>query len=248
MPRTCACSALCGRFSIVCRRRRPLRRLAPASLDSDGRHQGPARASRALACRDDADPTVTARPCSGGDLHRADHRGGGHRPWSRLFRAHPDPLPTWNDRDNLREVTEALTEYATLNQRLPCPALGTADTGLEDDSTGNVNCNSADGVVPWATLSCVACFLDGWGRKISYRVYSGASGLTQPRGASMVNCNASSPVMRLSTRRSSRKPVQAGGRVPAIRISSTEHARSVSQDSKHTRNQPPRSQPPSQSS
>jgi hypothetical protein len=92
---------------------------------------------------------------------------------------------------NLRLISEALAEYATLNQRLPCPAAGTADTGLEDDSAGTVNCSSADGVVPWASLSLRrSASLDGWGRKISYRVYSGLYGLTQSGGASMVKCNS----------------------------------------------------------
>lgn len=93
---------------------------------------------------------------------------------------------------NFRLISEALAEYALLNQRLPCPAAGTADTGLEDDSAGTVNCNSPDGVVPWASLALRrSASVDGWGRKISYRVFSGSNGLTQPGGASMVNCNSS---------------------------------------------------------
>ena len=53
-------------------------------------------------------------------------------------------------------------------------------------------CNSADGVVPWKTLAMRReDALDGWGRKISYRVFSGAAGFTQADGVNMTNCNTS---------------------------------------------------------
>lgn len=90
----------------------------------------------------------------------------------------------------LRRVAEALAQFASLNQRLPCPAAGTSDTGAEDATTGITNCNSADGVVPWSTLALKRDDgLDGWGRKISYRVYQGSTGFTQAGGISMSDCN-----------------------------------------------------------
>ncbi|MCW5592774.1 MAG: hypothetical protein KIS74_11800 [Burkholderiales bacterium] len=110
---------------------------------------------------------------------------------------------------NLRRVSEALIQFAALNQRLPCPAAGTSATGLEDDSTGTVNCNSAAGVVPWTSLALRATdALDGWGRKISYRVYSGTTGLTQTGGASMTDCN---------TNAAATGSVDANGKCPSTR-------------------------------
>jgi hypothetical protein len=43
--------------------------------------------------------------------------------------------------------------------------------------------------------------LDGWGRKISYRVFSGAAGFTQAEGVSMTNCNTSlgAPITALAS-------------------------------------------------
>lgn len=93
---------------------------------------------------------------------------------------------------NMRRLSDSLVQFSSLNLRLPCPAAGGSDAGTEDPPGPSPTCNSPDGVVPWATLGLRrADVLDGWGRKISYRVFSGPSGLTQANGASMVNCNAS---------------------------------------------------------
>lgn len=93
---------------------------------------------------------------------------------------------------NLRRVTDALVLYASLNQRLPCPARGDVDAGTADPETATDTCASPDGVVPWRTLTLRRdAALDGWGRKISYRVFAGPTGFTQANGVSMTNCNAS---------------------------------------------------------
>lgn len=93
---------------------------------------------------------------------------------------------------NLQRVSDALVSFASQNQRLPCPASGTADTGLEDPPGPTATCNSPDGVVPWAALALRRDHaLDGWGRRISYRVFSGPVGFTQDRGVNMTNCNTS---------------------------------------------------------
>lgn len=91
---------------------------------------------------------------------------------------------------NLRLVSDALVQFASLNQRLPCPASGMVDTGAEDAAIPYATCNTPAGTVPWAALALRRTdALDGWGRKLSYRVYGGTTGLTQLGGASMVDCN-----------------------------------------------------------
>jgi hypothetical protein len=96
---------------------------------------------------------------------------------------------------NLVRISDSLVQYASLNQRLPCPAPGTAADGAEAVTTTTNpldTCTSADGVVPWSTLGLRREHaLDGWGRKISYRVFSGPSGFTQSGGVNMTNCNSS---------------------------------------------------------
>lgn len=110
---------------------------------------------------------------------------------------------------NLRLVSDALVQFASLNQRLPCPASGAADNGAEDASNPYATCNSPAGTVPWATLALRRTdALDGWGRKLSYRVFSGNTGLTQLGGASMVDCN---------TNAAATGNVDASGKCPATR-------------------------------
>jgi hypothetical protein len=93
---------------------------------------------------------------------------------------------------NLRRISDALVQYASLNQRLPCPASGNLDTGDANPDAASATCAADDGTVPWRTLALGRdAALDGWGRKISYRVFSGATGFTQAGGVSMTNCNSS---------------------------------------------------------
>lgn len=95
---------------------------------------------------------------------------------------------------NLDKVRDALVDFVSLTGRLPCPANGATDTGLANPATANPVCGSPNGTVPWKTLGIPeeAAF-DGWGRKISYRVYAGNTGITQADGASMVNCDSQKP-------------------------------------------------------
>lgn len=115
---------------------------------------------------------------------------------------------------NLRRISEALVNYASLNQRLPCPADGNGTSGDEAATPAGpptpvspvafTTCTFADGVVPWASLALRPSHaLDGWGRRISYRVFAGTSGVTQLRyvaaavpprivgGLNIVDCNTS---------------------------------------------------------
>jgi len=92
----------------------------------------------------------------------------------------------------MARVAKALVDFAALNRRLPCPARGDLDTGDADPVTAAATCTAPGGVVPWKTLALRREeALDGWGRKISYRVLAGTAGFTQAEGVSMSNCNAS---------------------------------------------------------
>ena len=90
----------------------------------------------------------------------------------------------------LAVAAAALDSYAATTWRLPCPADPALAAGTEVTATA-ATCANADGTLPWATLGLNSdAGLDGWGRKISYRVYAGNNGsLTQPGGVSMVDCD-----------------------------------------------------------
>ena len=99
---------------------------------------------------------------------------------------------------SLTRISNALVGFATLNRRLPCPARGDFDTGEANPETAAAICSTPDGVVPWKTLALRReDSLDGWGRKVSYRVFSDPAGstefkgFTQDRGVDMTNCNSS---------------------------------------------------------
>lgn len=93
-------------------------------------------------------------------------------------------------RRQLNEIREALLGFAVANNRLPCPANGTANSGQEDRNVTTLVCNTitgnaSGGVLPWATLGVSET--DAWGRRFTYRVTSafadGADG-TSDAGAS----------------------------------------------------------------
>ena len=92
----------------------------------------------------------------------------------------------------LAKARDALDQFAAATGRLPCPTDPTTNTGDEDRTGGSSTCNKPTGTLPWRTLGLRADDgLDSWGWKISYRVYTGAGGLTQDGGASMVQCDTS---------------------------------------------------------
>ena len=109
-------------------------------------------------------------------------------------------------------IEEALVLFAQRNRRLPCPADGTKpvtdqNAGVEQPNpvvTGDTTtCQAANqySVVPWRTLGISSQDVanDAWGRRITYRVFSGANGLTRNRtqpagsldGLNMTDCKAS---------------------------------------------------------
>jgi len=95
----------------------------------------------------------------------------------------------------LRAAASALEQFAASNGRLPCPASPVLSTGLSDPPVAAKKCNHGDdGTLPWATLGINSdAALDGWGRKISYRVFTGNAGgygsVTQARGVDLVQCD-----------------------------------------------------------
>ena len=84
---------------------------------------------------------------------------------------------------HMQRIQAALHAFAASQGRLPCPANGAQDTGLAVPAAAVVTCTNRDGAVPWVSLGLQADdALDGWGRKISYRVSDGANGLTRAAG------------------------------------------------------------------
>ena len=79
----------------------------------------------------------------------------------------------------MQRIRLALHAFAASHGRLPCPANGALDTGAAAPNAATTLCTSRDGTVPWATMGLSPDdALDAWGRKISYRVYDGAAGMT----------------------------------------------------------------------
>ncbi len=85
---------------------------------------------------------------------------------------------------------QAIANFVATNKRLPCPASPTDTNGLEAATTPFATCTSATGVLPWGALGLkFDDALDKWGRKYSYRVFSGNTGFTQIDGLNAINCN-----------------------------------------------------------
>lgn len=96
----------------------------------------------------------------------------------------------------LAAAADAIEAFAAAQRRLPCPAQPDLDTGLEvPTAVGAATCTYPEGTIPWQTIGLKReDGLDPWGRKISYRVYTAASGsLVQPNGVSMVECDTVEP-------------------------------------------------------
>lgn len=75
-------------------------------------------------------------------------------------------------RGQLDDIKDALTGFAIINGRLPCPADGTATAGDELVTGSGVAaaCTLTQGVLPWSTLGTDET--DAWGRRFTYRVTS----------------------------------------------------------------------------
>lgn len=72
-------------------------------------------------------------------------------------------------RRQMSEIKEALTGFAVINGRLPCPADGAASGGSELLTGSGVSavCTLTKGVLPWAALGTNEA--DAWGRRFTYR-------------------------------------------------------------------------------
>jgi type II secretory pathway pseudopilin PulG len=93
-----------------------------------------------------------------------------------------------------RSIQDGLQGFVAINGRLPCPANPALDTGDAEPSAASAACNFPAGTVPWKAIGIRReDAIDPWGSKISYRVLTGATGLTQAGGASMVNCDTAEP-------------------------------------------------------
>jgi hypothetical protein len=105
--------------------------------------------------------------------------------------------------DQQTRIKRALLQFVQLNYRLPCPADGgraltDAGAGYPDANPAYpavASCTYPGGVVPWKVLGLsLNDVTDPWGRFISYRVYDGFIGFTQPGGMSKVNCDTTNTV------------------------------------------------------
>ena len=79
----------------------------------------------------------------------------------------------------LEAIRLSLVNFVAVNGRLPCPEPYASVTGAAFPQGSSINCgvpaaNAGPGAVPWKDLGLLSSdVLDGWGRKISYRVFSG---------------------------------------------------------------------------
>lgn len=72
----------------------------------------------------------------------------------------------------LDEALAALSGHAVTRGYLPCPAQSTTG-GVEDRPADNAQCNTQQGLLPWATLGLPpSASQDGWGHLLGYAVSS----------------------------------------------------------------------------
>ena len=122
-------------------------------------------------------------------------------------------LSRFGSRGDERSVTQsrlegaarAIEQFAAVG-RLPCPADPTADTGVEVRLAGNLKCTYPEGTLPWSTIGLSREEArDSWGRKISYRLYTGDNAgngsLARDQGASMVQCDTVEPAPTIDATR-----------------------------------------------
>lgn len=112
-----------------------------------------------------------------------------------MFRSSTSAASASQTVTQLEAAKAALEQFVSAAGRLPCPADPTLNTGVEAPAGGAATCTFPGGTLPWSTIGIRReDALDAWGFKISYRVYTGNNGsLTQPGGASMVNCDTVEP-------------------------------------------------------
>lgn len=84
--------------------------------------------------------------------------------------------------ERLEAIRLGLVNFVAVNGRLPCPEPYASVTGAALPQGSSIDCgvplaaNAPSGAVPWKDLGLLSSdVLDGWGRKISYRVFSGGA-------------------------------------------------------------------------
>jgi len=87
-------------------------------------------------------------------------------------------------RKQMSEIKDALTGFAVINGRLPCPSSGTTASGEEliTGSGVSATCTLTKGVLPWATLGMNET--DAWDRRFTYRVTANYADGADGTGAS----------------------------------------------------------------
>lgn len=95
----------------------------------------------------------------------------------------------------LETIKEALTGFAQVHGRLPCPAApdlpeNEIKSGVEDRIDANSPCSRNYGVVPWASLGLSGT--DAWGRRYSYFVSAKFSAPSSSTGSSSFNLGTGS--------------------------------------------------------
>ncbi len=102
----------------------------------------------------------------------------------------------------LEAIRLSLVNYVTVNGRLPCPAQYNDALGDALPQGSNNTCNVAaaltlsTGSVPWNDLGMSSSeVLDGWGRKISYRVFAGDAIANAGKSITVNDIDAVPPVV-----------------------------------------------------
>ena len=139
-------------------------------------------------------------------------------------------------------ASEDLVSFVSLNQRLPCPADPSVDTGVSAPVGASAACTFPAGTLPWSTLGINRDdAYDAWGWKVSYRVYTGGAGnvgsLTQAGGTSAVDCDTNEPLPGGTTAQGTCRTHQDttpaeyyGGKGLSVNDFGTVHAPSVNGD------------------
>lgn len=95
----------------------------------------------------------------------------------------------------MERIQKALHGFAAANGVLgPCPANGAIDTGLAEPADFSLACIHPGGVVPWRTLGLSSDdALDGWGRKLSYRIAAEPNGQLCDLSSLTFGCDVNNP-------------------------------------------------------
>ena len=110
--------------------------------------------------------------------------------------------------ERMEKIRAAVVTYVAIYGNVPCGADGTSPTDAGTSiptTTYTCSATAQTGTVPWQTLNLPQTdSYDGWGRKVSYRVYTGDTGVTAgtplllPPPADMTQCDSAGGTATLS--------------------------------------------------